>query len=207
METMLTPEQHQKLLSYIKERRYGYMIRMIVLLVYAALVTPLAIMELYINTQEHNDAEIAPSSIVTLSADQMHSAVYVSPNVLAVRRYRYRRGRPVEFLATWILAVIIGVVMFLRGYGIKFGHNSDYDCVKRLDYTCQTKPYGGKSEDTHKHPYFLMDMEGSQYCCPVFLDYKNADTGSFLTCVILNNGSLYAYLDREHSREWWEEDQ
>ena len=206
MKTMLTPEQQQKLLNYIKERRYGYMVRMIVLLIYATLITPIAIMELYVNTQDRYDTESVPYSIVTLSADRMHSAALVSPDVLAVQRYRRSRYM-VTFWTTWIMAAITGGVMFLCGYGIKFGHNSNYDCVKRLDYTCQTKPYGGKSEDTHRHPYFLIDTEGKQYCCPIFLDYKDADAGSFLTCVMLSNGSLYAYLDRECSLEWWEKDQ
>ncbi|MDE5753767.1 MAG: hypothetical protein K2H89_04405 [Oscillospiraceae bacterium] len=42
----------------------------------------------------------------------------------------------------------------------------------------------------------MKDIWGTEYICPLFLDYKKAGQGSTLICVMLANGKNYALLEK-----------
>ena len=101
-----------------------------------------------------------------------------------------------EFLSYSIFSLIALLVVFLKGIGITFGKNSDYDCLKRDQYKLEFYGFGGKLPDTGKHPYYVKDSSGTEYICPLFLDYKKAGQESTLICVMLANGKNYALLEK-----------
>ena len=115
----------------------------------------------------------------------------------STKRYSYRRRSRISILALWIICAVTFVLHFLRGIGIHFGKNSDFDCAKKQDYVFEMKEYGGKDPDSGKAPYYVYDTAGTKYFCPVFLDWKNACEGCRLYCVTLANGKHYAMLEEQ----------
>ncbi len=111
------------------------------------------------------------------------------------RRPRYRRSRRFSLFATFCILALSFIVSFIRGFGKDFGCNADLDCLLRQKYAFGTMTVGDKHKDTMKHPYFVSDVQGREYCCPVFLDYKKVQPGDTMHCVLLDNGKRYAFLE------------
>lgn len=185
---ILTEEQAEIIIKYIRDRRYSFMVRMIAALVVAVLGLPLAVLE----AQE--------------LFGSLERGVQGGAQLLAFRYRRRRRYRRGSLVAFWIICVFIGVTMFLQGIGKKFGIGSDLDCMLQKKYICEKKAFGAKSADAQKHPYFLIDEDNNSYYCPIFLDWKKAEPGNCLICVTLSNGNRYALLDKTTVKEWWEEE-
>ncbi len=101
-----------------------------------------------------------------------------------------------NLVSYWLLSTLITLVMFLQGIGKIFGKNSDYDCVKKDNYTLNIRKFAGKKPDTGKHPYFVEDFYGNSYQCINFLDWKHAHDGDMLICIELKNGKKYALLQK-----------
>lgn len=101
-----------------------------------------------------------------------------------------------EFLSYAVFTLLASLAVFLKGIGITFGRHSDYDCLKRDQYQLDFREFDGKLPDTGKHPYYVRDIQGTEYICPLFLDYKKAEQGSTLLCVTLANGKRYALLEK-----------
>lgn len=101
-----------------------------------------------------------------------------------------------EFLSYGVFSLIASLIAFLKGIGIIFGKHSDYDCLKRDQYQLDFCEFSEKLPDTGKHPYYVKDISGTEYICPLFLDYKKAGKGSTLICVTLANGKNYALLEK-----------
>ena len=173
---MRMPEEKEELLKrYINERRYGYVLTVIVL----------CIMTVFLLI------------IMFHAIEQMQKGIFV---VRFRRRYHYYAMDIAECAAMSIVYIFV----FLRGWGKKFGPNSDIDCVKHMKYQYGTAHLSEKDPDAKKHPYYVMDREGNRYICPVFLEYRNMDFGEEMFCVVLDNGSRYAF--QLHEIPWWEKD-
>ncbi len=168
-------EKEEALCKYIADRRYVHMMTLYLSLAGALFLMPLAIME-----------------IKTLSNPSYGSYSYRS----------YRRRHRFDFAVIWTFSMVTFIVMFIKGIGSVFGRNSDYDCVKRQKYAFGTMTVGGKKHDLQRHPYYVSDRDGNEYCCPVFLDYKNAQFGDTMFCVVLDNGKRFAM--RDVSKPGWD---
>lgn len=101
-----------------------------------------------------------------------------------------------DAIVLFIFTLVSFVVMFFEGKGKTFGKNSDYDCLKNDEYQLDFFEFGDKLPDSGKHPYFVSDIYGNTYKCPLFLDWRNAKYGDTLICVTLNNGQKYALLQK-----------
>lgn len=187
----LDEEQEQTLIQYIKSRRYGTMLTLYLSAAFLVLTSPLAYADMLL-LFEPRPGRSAMLPQITLAAGTL-------------ARYHYRRHVDGEFFFFWVGVAIVLLVTFLRGYGRRFGKNSDYDCVRNGKYAYEIRPFGAKGPDNGKHPYFLADDTGTYYLCPVFLDYKNAGPDRELLCVHLDNGHNYALLAKD-TTPWWEKD-
>lgn len=167
-------EKEEALCKYIADRRYVHMMTLYLSLAGSVILAPFAIMEWN-----------------GLSA-RSHKSYY----------YRRRYARRGSIVGLWIFAIATFIVMFIKGIGSVFGRNSDYDCVKRRKYAFGTMTVGGKKHDLQRHPYYVSDRDGNEYCCPVFLDYKNAQFGDTMFCVVLDNGKRFAM--RDVSKPGWD---
>lgn len=106
------------------------------------------------------------------------------------------RHEPAEAIGGLVISIFWLIWLFVTGIGKKFGKNSDYDCLKRDNYQLDFHKFSHKHPDPGKYPYYLDDIYGNTYQCPVFLDYRNAEKGSILICVTLKNGQKYALLQK-----------
>ncbi len=163
----LPEEKETVLLQYVSERRYSFMMMLYLSLAGSLLLLPLAIYDF---------------------------KNLVNPGYYGYS-YRYRRNRSGYILIFWIMCIASFIVSFIRGIGKTFGMNSDFDCLKNQKYAFGTMILGGKKHDAAKHPYYVSDRDGNEYCCPIFLDYKNAKFGDEMFCIILDNGTRYALCD------------
>lgn len=188
----LSQKQIETIIKYIKDRRYKMMISMYLCMILVVIGIP---------------AMLADIQLLSGNGSRTLASAAVPLGQLA-RRYYGHRYVPGEFLFIWIGFVIVLIILIVRNYGIRFGKNSDLDCMQRGMYTVETASFAGKSEDTGKHPYYLFDADGKPYKCPVFLEWKKADWGTKILFVSLSNGRGYAMLPEstEPDKEWWEED-
>ena len=190
----LDEEQEQTLIGYIKSRRYRTMLSLYTSIAYLVGTAPLAYVDLLALLQKGTGRYSSVLSQAALTAG-------------GLLRHHYHHSRHVdgELFFLWIGVAVFLLITFLRGYGRVFGKNSDLDCVKNGKYSYELRPFGGKSPDKGKHPYYLMDGTGTAYLCPVFLDYKNAAPDRELLCVHLDNGNRFALLAKDNT-PWWQKD-
>ncbi len=98
-----------------------------------------------------------------------------------------------SLLFCWGICVVQIVVYLFMGLGKIFGPGSDYDRIRRSDYSCCHIAVGEKKpNDKNKHPFHITDRNGCEYICVSFLDYKFAEPGCEMIGITLGNGKRYA---------------
>ncbi len=182
----LDTEMESKLLEYIKSRRYKLMLMLYISLALSLLLAPIAILQMngHFTWLALDSGAIGDSTMLLLS-------------LRGVRRIR--------LCYIWYAALADFAVTFFGGIGRKFGPGSDYHCVVKQKYQYGYVAMEGKNPDIGKFPYRVYDTQGYEYDCPVFIDYKKAEKGSEMFCVILDNGSRFAFQKKDLT-PWWERD-
>lgn len=159
----LDPDKEDALIKYVKDRRYMLMISLYISGFLSVVLAPFAIAEI----------------------NNILSGTYYTVG--------YGRRRRSSVIVFWLFMLVTFVVNFFTGFGRVFGPGSDYDCLKKGKYGFGTMTLGGKKHDSGKHPYYVCDKLDNVYICPVFLDYKNANFGDEMFCVVLDNGKRFAF--------------
>jgi hypothetical protein len=170
----LDPKREKKLLDYVADRRYRFMMTLYLSGAAAVLGAPLAIYDMG-NLKMDGGAVPLPDMEMLLAG--------------RYGRYRYIPG---SLFISWVIDIILFLFLFLSGIGRQFGAGSDYYCVAKQKYICHTMRVSGVDAGCTKHPYRIFDELGEPCICPVFLDYKHAEIGVEMLCITLDNGHKYA---------------
>lgn len=102
-------------------------------------------------------------------------------------------GEPIFYI---ISEVIMLFYLIIEGFGKDFGFNCDTSCIKKDNYSLQHAKFARRKENSaNRHPYYIYDDLNNLYICPVFLDYRNADSEDDFLYITLGNGRRYALLD------------
>lgn len=172
-------EKEALLVKYINERRYKRVLTVIILGILLVMLT----------------------FAMIHAISQMEKGIY---SYVVHRRHHRRTHYYISDVVLWAVEGLLFLVAFLRGWGNYFGKNSDIDCIRNMKYGYGTMVLNEKEPDLKKHPYYVTDRQGNRYICPVFLDYRNAQFGEEMYCVVLDNGRRYAFS--KNDTEWWERD-
>lgn len=186
----LDPERETQLITYVKERRYSFMMMLYLSFGFSVLFAVAAFHDL----NQMLGGELISGSI------QWETELMMLANM--IRRHRYYVSGELFFF--WLMDTGFCIFSLFVGFGRKFGPGSDYHCLINQRYGFGTMIVGGKQPDCTKHPYYINDREGNCYACPVFLEYRNARIGDEMFCVVLDNGTRYAMEGEK--KPWWESD-
>lgn len=157
----LTGEQYEILLKYLDDRRAKYLVLLV-------------------------------SDIIGLVLTFVPAAmVYYS---LTHREEKYGIGVPNLFLKLAVCFFAMAVflpALLAHGWQIYYGRRSPRSCVKRMAFSVSFVTVREKEKDTGKHPYRIRCTDGNTYCCPVYLDYKNAEICGQMLGICTDGGSHY----------------
>ena len=90
------------------------------------------------------------------------------------------------------------VTEFSRCHGKTFGYKCDLWCIKKDLYTLHYGAFVYRDKNPHnKRPYCISDKSYTQYICPRFLDWSNANENTMFIYIKLENGRNYAIADKK----------
>ena len=92
----------------------------------------------------------------------------------------------------WLICLGATVVFFLTGYQKQFGSQCQLNRFKRHEFSCEHITVGELSGSEGKPPYLMKDSFGSDYICPVYLEFKQLKVGGPAIGVYLTGGERYA---------------
>ena len=190
----LPEEQEEKLIRYIKDRRFPQLV----------LLGTLVFLLILFFAPMAGDVMIILYSVKR--ADSASLPV-IDPEMLTMAR-RYHRAFPGEMLLLWLAILVAVIVIYVRGLGTRYGPRSDLACVKKGLYVYGPVTVARKSTRTEKPPFYLYDDDGNAHTCPVFLDFRNVPIGGTMTAIVLDNGRRYCFVeDAKAQQEAQEETQ
>ena len=190
----LPEEQEEKLIRYIKDRRFPQLVLLGTLVFLLILFfAPMAgdVMNILYSVKRADSASLP----------------VIDPEMLTMAR-RYHRAFPGEMLLLWLAILVAVIVIYVRGLGTRYGPRSDLACVKKGLYVYGPVTVARKSTRTEKPPFYLYDDDGNAHTCPVFLDFRNVPIGGTMTAIVLDNGRRYCFVeDAKAQQEAQEETQ
>ncbi|MBQ5335371.1 MAG: hypothetical protein J6Z45_05425 [Oscillospiraceae bacterium] len=163
---VITENQRRELLKYLEDRRGSYLAKTVVCGA-ALLITTMLSLPVYFGILDRRAVSYTPRG--------------------SFRTYRVAYAPPVLLFAF--------IVLLIYGFGRYYGPTSPISRVRRCDYTCARIIVSGKSPDNGKYPYYVYDSNGVKYCCPVYLDYRDAAPGSTMIGAAVSSGRRYAMAD------------
>ena len=161
----LTEEQRQKLLKHIEKKRYNAKIS---LLFFSIFTIPLLLIcgeGIHLTLQGVRIAE-------KLGSASMISSIFLA--VIQLASYG-----------------AFGLLLLYECGGKEFLIHSDMDCLKYNAYELDVIPFVRKSEAID-YPYYFYDIMDREYLCPVYEDWKLADSESEILLITLKNKNRYA---------------
>ena len=177
----LPEEQEEKLIRYIKDRRFPQLV----------LLGTLVFLLILFFAPMAGDVMIILYSVKR--ADSASLPV-IDPEMLTMARH-YHRAFPGEMLLLWLAILVAVIVIYVRGLGTRYGPRSDLACVKKGLYVYGPVTVARKSTRTEKPPFYLYDDDGNAHTCPVFLDFRNVPIGGTMTAIVLDNGRRYCLVE------------
>lgn len=169
----ISEEQRMTVLRYLDDRRSKYMIRMI-------LTGGLAL-------------------LLTIPALQDAATLFGKSFLIFQPSFATRDTGLLAF--GWFGLIIAFLIFFALGFQRWFGGHAPLNEIRSYAFTVREITLSTKGEDKGVHPFLIRDMSGTEYTCPVYLDYKKSERGERMIGITTDHGAHFALRTEESKHE------
>lgn len=85
--------------------------------------------------------------------------------------------------------------LLAHGWQVHYGCRSPRSCIRRMAFSVSFVTVRKLGPDTGRHPYQIVCTDGITYCCPVYLDYKDAKICAQMLGICTDAGSHFIMKD------------
>ena len=169
----LSEEQRMTVLRYLDDRRSKFMIRMII--------------------------TGALALLLTVPALQDAATLFGKPFLIFEPSIATRDTGLIAL--AWFALIVAFLIFFALGFQRWFGGHAPLSEIRSYAFTVREITLSTKGEDKGTHPFVICDMSGTEYTCPVYLDYKKSAHGEHMIGISTDHGAHFALRTEENRHE------